>query len=254
MRPRTSRVKLGPDRGFTLIEILLAVSTLAVVVLMATGALRVGLRAWESGQRRVDLQQEGRALVELISDALAGASPYQGRLGISPERVVLFEGEPDEVRFVTNAPPLMLDAPAVPVPRGRPRAQGTGRTALGRASGAFGRTVRAGLRAGAVPVGDSLHPRVPGRVRSVAGAMERARGWRAPDRRAARARDRRARPRDAAACGRAAARKAGPSDGRRPSRTETRRGRRRADRGAPAPRPASHDRRRVQPRPCVSRR
>ena len=114
MRPRTSRVSLGPDRGFTLIEILLAVSTLAVVVLMATGALRVGLRAWESGQRRVDRQQEGRALVELISDALAGASPYQGRLDISPERVVLFEGEPDEIRFVTNAPPLMLDAPAVP--------------------------------------------------------------------------------------------------------------------------------------------
>jgi general secretion pathway protein J len=114
VRPRTSRVKLGPDRGVTLIEILLAVSTLAVVVLMATGALRVGLRAWESGQRRVDLQQEGRALVELVSDALAGASPYQGRLGISPERVVLFEGEPDEIRFVTNAPPLMLDAPAVP--------------------------------------------------------------------------------------------------------------------------------------------
>jgi general secretion pathway protein J len=114
VRPRTSRVKLGPDRGFTLIEILLAVSTLAVVVLMATGALRVGLRAWESGQRRVDRQQEGRALVELISDALAGASPYQGRLDISPERVVLFEGEPDEIRFVTNAPPLMLDAPAVP--------------------------------------------------------------------------------------------------------------------------------------------
>jgi general secretion pathway protein J len=114
VRLRTSRVRLGPDGGFTLIEILLAMSTLAVVVLMATGALRVGLRAWESGQRRADLQQESRALVELIGDALAGASPYQGRLGVSPERVVLFEGEPDEVRFVTNAPPLMLEAPAVP--------------------------------------------------------------------------------------------------------------------------------------------
>jgi general secretion pathway protein J len=114
VRPRTSRARHGPDGGFTLIEILLAMSTLAVVVLMATGALRVGLRAWESGQRRADLQQESRALVELVSDALAGASPYQGRLGVSPERVVLFEGEPDEVRFVTNAPPLMLEAPAVP--------------------------------------------------------------------------------------------------------------------------------------------
>ena len=213
VRPRTSRVKLGPDRGFTLIEILLAVSTLAVVVLMATGALRVGLRAWESGQRRVDRQQEGRALVELISDALAGASPYQGRLDVSPERVVLFEGEPDEVRFVTNAPPLMLDAPAVPFHA----------VVLGRKEQDALRLVERlvpsdepftpGSRAGAVPVGDSLHPRLSGRVRRVAGAMERTRGWRAPDRRAARARDRRARPCDAAARGRAAAREAGPVTG-----------------------------------------
>jgi general secretion pathway protein J len=108
---RTSRF----DRaGFTLIEVILAVSILAVVVLLATAALRVGLRAWEAGQRRVDAQQESRALVELLSEALAGAFPYQGRLGQNPERVMLFEGEAEEVRFVTNAPPLTLDAPAAP--------------------------------------------------------------------------------------------------------------------------------------------
>ena len=100
--------------GFTLIEIVLAVSILAVIVLLATSALRVGLRAWEAGQRRVDLQQESRALVELVSEALAGAHPYQGRLGLSPQRVVLFEGEADEVRFVTSSPPLVLDAPTAP--------------------------------------------------------------------------------------------------------------------------------------------
>jgi general secretion pathway protein J len=108
---RTSRFHAA---GFTLIEVILAVSILAVVVLLATAALRVGLRAWEAGQRRVDAQQESRALVELLSEALAGAFPYQGRLGQNPDRVMLFEGEPEEVRFVTNAPPLTLDAPAVP--------------------------------------------------------------------------------------------------------------------------------------------
>jgi general secretion pathway protein J len=101
-------------RGFTLLEVVLAVSILAVVVLLATASLRIGLRAWEAGQRRVNLQQENRALVELITEALAGALPYQGRIGQNPERIVLFEGEPDEVRFVTNAPPLALDAPAAP--------------------------------------------------------------------------------------------------------------------------------------------
>jgi type II secretory pathway component PulJ len=97
-----------------LIEIALAVSILAVVVLLATSALRVGMRAWEAGQRRADLQQESRALVELLSETLNGAFPYQGRIGLSPERIVLFEGDTDEVRFVTSAPPFVLDAPSAP--------------------------------------------------------------------------------------------------------------------------------------------
>ena len=114
-----SRRRLGASpradgRGFTLIEVLLALSILAVVVLLAATALRVGLRAWDAGQRRVGLQQENRALVELVSDALAGASPYQGRLGQNPDRVALFQGEPEEVRFVTNAPPLALETAVAP--------------------------------------------------------------------------------------------------------------------------------------------
>jgi general secretion pathway protein J len=112
---RAVRRQLGRDgRGFTLIEVILAVSIVAVVVVLATAGLRVGVRAWETGQRRADLQQESRALVELISESLAGTYPYQGRPGLSPERVVLFQGEPDEVRFVTNAPPLTLEAPVAP--------------------------------------------------------------------------------------------------------------------------------------------
>ena len=47
-------------RGFTLLEVILAVSILAVIVVLATAALRIGLRAWESGQRHADLQQESR--------------------------------------------------------------------------------------------------------------------------------------------------------------------------------------------------
>jgi general secretion pathway protein J len=101
-------------RGFTLLEVILAVSILAVIVVLATAALRVGLRAWESGQRRADLQQEKRALVELVTETLAGATVYRGRSGLSPERIILFEGEPEELRFVTSTPPLTLDAPIAP--------------------------------------------------------------------------------------------------------------------------------------------
>lgn len=102
--------RLAADRqGLTLVEVTLALSTLAAVVLVATGALRVGLRAWEAGHRQADAQQETRALVELLTEAFDGAFPYRGRLGPGPERVVWFEGEEEEVRFVTTAPPLALE-------------------------------------------------------------------------------------------------------------------------------------------------
>jgi len=98
----------------TLLEVVLALSTLAVVVVILVGTLRVSLRAWEAGQRQAAAQQEIRAVVELVTEALSGAYPYRGRLGGGLERVVLFQGEAEEVRFVTAAPPLVLDAPAAP--------------------------------------------------------------------------------------------------------------------------------------------
>ena len=109
--------------GFTLIEVVLAVSALAVVVLLLAATLRIGLRAWEAGQRQAAAQQETRAVVELVTEALAAAYPYRGTVGGGLERVVLFQGEPEEVRLVTTAPPLALDAPATPfhaVTLGRP--------------------------------------------------------------------------------------------------------------------------------------
>ena len=218
------------------------------IVVLATAALRVGLRAWEAGQRRADLQQESRALVELVSEALAGASAYQRPPGQSPERVVLFEGEPEEVRFVTSAPPLTLDAPIAPVSRGRPRTQGPGHAAAHRAARALRRAVRAGARARPVPVGHPLHPRLPGRGRGLAGSVGRPRGGRV------------CRPR----CGSSSPWPASPerrrrswsrcrwesrrSDASRPVPTGVRERRGgRADRGAPPARAPAHDRRGVRP-------
>lgn len=98
----------------TLLEILLAMSIMAVIVVVLVGSARVGIRAWEAGERQATAQQEVRALVELLTDALSSTYPYKGRLGGGLQRVVLFQGEAEEVRFVTTAPPLTLDAQAAP--------------------------------------------------------------------------------------------------------------------------------------------
>lgn len=101
-------------KGLTLVEVLLATAILAVIVVVLVATLRVGVNALEAGERRAAAQQEIRAVVELVTEALASAYPYRGTLGESPEKIVLFQGEDDELRFVTGAPPLLLDAPAVP--------------------------------------------------------------------------------------------------------------------------------------------
>lgn len=98
----------------TLVEVLLALAIFAVIVVVLVGSLRVGVGAWEAGERQAAAQQEIRAVVELLTEALAAAYPYRGRLGGGLERVVLFRGESAEVGWITTAPPLALDAPAVP--------------------------------------------------------------------------------------------------------------------------------------------
>jgi general secretion pathway protein J len=109
--------RVAPRRdqaGMTLLEVLVALTILSVIVAVLLAGLRVGVRAWESGERRAAAQQELRAVIELLTEALATAAPYRGRLGDAPDRVTLFQGEADEIRFVTSAPPLVLDVPAAP--------------------------------------------------------------------------------------------------------------------------------------------
>ncbi len=100
--------------GMTLLEVIVALTILVVIVTVLLAGLRVGVRAWEAGERRVAAQQQLRAVIELLTEALATAVPYRGRLGDGLDRVTLFQGESEEIRFVTTAPPLVLDAPATP--------------------------------------------------------------------------------------------------------------------------------------------
>lgn len=101
-------------RALTLVEVTLALAILAVIIVLLVGSLRVGVGAWEAGERQAAAQQEIRAVVELLTEALGAAYPYRGRLGGGLERVVLFRGESAEVAWITTAPPLALDAPVVP--------------------------------------------------------------------------------------------------------------------------------------------
>ena len=66
------------DRGFTLIELVLALSILAIMVTILFGGLRVGLRAWERGEAKASSLQRSRSVTQLLEEALGGIYPYTG--------------------------------------------------------------------------------------------------------------------------------------------------------------------------------
>jgi general secretion pathway protein J len=100
------------DRGFTLLEVIIALSIVGMLLVIAFGGMRVALSAWRQGEDRADVHQHIRGVAVIAARGLGATYAYQGTRGLSPERVVLFKGGERRVEFVTQAPPFPL-APSI---------------------------------------------------------------------------------------------------------------------------------------------
>lgn len=99
------------SRGFTLLEVLIALSIVGLLLTIAFGGLRVAMAAWRQGEDRAEAHQHVRAVAHTLSRALGATYPYRGTRGLSPEAIVLFAGAESRLEFVTQAAPLPLQAP-----------------------------------------------------------------------------------------------------------------------------------------------
>jgi prepilin-type N-terminal cleavage/methylation domain-containing protein len=98
-------------RGFTLLELLIAVAIVGLLIVIAFTGLRVAITAFARGDDRADAHQHVRALAFTMGRALGAAYPYRAAKGEAPEIVMLFNGAEQKLEFVTQAPPLPLQAP-----------------------------------------------------------------------------------------------------------------------------------------------
>jgi len=125
-------MRRGCQRGFTLIEIVIALSIVGALLVIMFGGLRVGLSAWRRGEDRAELLEHERNVDQMVDRAVTasfhynpGASPPGTSRpattppGTSPagassatRAAILFEGSPDRLAFVTVAPPV---TPSVPI-------------------------------------------------------------------------------------------------------------------------------------------
>ena len=94
------------ERGFTLVEVVIALTIVATLLVISFAGLRVGLAAWQRGDERGQILERSRSVNQIIMRTLGSAYPYQAAATGREAAKVLFEGGPDRVAFVTSVPPF----------------------------------------------------------------------------------------------------------------------------------------------------
>jgi general secretion pathway protein J len=103
--------RAGNARGFTLLELILALAIVGALVAIAFGGLRVGAAAWRQGEERAEAHQHARTIAVSLARAISAAYPYRASKGQAPQPVVLFEGTQTRLEFVSSAPPFPFPEP-----------------------------------------------------------------------------------------------------------------------------------------------
>jgi general secretion pathway protein J len=98
--------------GFTLLELLIALSIVSVLLAIAFGGLRMGIVAWSRGEDRAEVQQRARGLSQILVRTVGGAYPYQGELDEAGVKHMLFTGAEHRVELVSQSPALPSGVPA----------------------------------------------------------------------------------------------------------------------------------------------
>ena len=99
-----SRTTVNSERGFTLIEVLLATVLLAAGLALAFATLRASTATVERGEALAARSERMRAVEGFLRRRLASAQPIGFATDPANGNVLRFVGEPDRMRFVADLP------------------------------------------------------------------------------------------------------------------------------------------------------
>ncbi|MBT8061853.1 MAG: prepilin-type N-terminal cleavage/methylation domain-containing protein [Xanthomonadales bacterium] len=95
----------SPQSGFTLVELLLAVTLMSMLLGLAYGGLRAATRASDNGQQQLEDTLKMRVTHQFVRRQINQMQPLTfDILGDTPQDRVIFEGEANRIRFVAPMP------------------------------------------------------------------------------------------------------------------------------------------------------
>lgn len=101
---------IGPkpsgEAGFTLLELLVSITIMAVLGAAMAAGVRFGINAWQAGGAQTQTLMTGRSLHSLMYGQLSTANLRLLR-GPGRNAVVAFWGEPDRLRFLGSLPQVV---------------------------------------------------------------------------------------------------------------------------------------------------
>jgi general secretion pathway protein J len=107
-RPETGNQE--GDSGFTLLELIVSMTILAIIVTVVFSSLRIGSRAWEKGEADIRDNQRLRVVSDLIRRQISSARQCRVYGKSQKKLPFYFKGYPDGLKFV-SALSLQYDNP-----------------------------------------------------------------------------------------------------------------------------------------------
>ena len=91
---------LRRSEGFTLLEVLISITILSILTVLVFLALRIGARAWEKGEKRIEAVYRERIVLNLIQEQLASMATKKLAL-LDKERLYLV-GNQERLEFLST--------------------------------------------------------------------------------------------------------------------------------------------------------
>jgi len=95
-------IQYSISSGFTLLEVLISLTIMGLILVIIFASLRIGVRAWEKGERDVDTHQRQRIVLGLMKQQISSACMREVEVGTG--KPFMLRGDDRTLEFVSRIP------------------------------------------------------------------------------------------------------------------------------------------------------